>query len=97
MVFSFSISTDEVTKRLRSIDSTKLADKKIRDVFLAMEFNLQDKLCDAEDLRTLWEQFCIPDELITFFGTLFNINYTALMLNFPESNNLEDDDDVEEM
>ena len=62
-----------------------------------MDFNLQAKFCDAEDLRNSWEQFCIPDELITFFGALFNINYATLKPNFPKSNNLEDDDDVEEM
>ena len=83
MVFSSSTSTDDVMKRLRSIDSTKLAAKKIRDVFLAMDFNLQDKFCDIENLRNSWEQFCIPDELITFFGTLFNINYATLKPNFP--------------
>ena len=66
-------------------------------MFLAVDFNLQAKFCDAEDLRNSWEQFCIPDELITFFGTLFNINYATLKPNFPKSNNLEDDDDVEEM
>ena len=97
MVFSSSTSIDDVIKRLRSIDSTKLAAKKIRDVFLAMDFNLQDKCCDAQDLRNSWEQFCIPDELITFFGTLFNINYGTLKPNFLKSNILEDDDDVEEM
>ena len=70
------------SKRLRSIDSTKLAAKKIRDVFPAMDFNIPDKFCDAEDLRNSWEQFCIPDELITFFGTLFNINYATLKPNF---------------
>ena len=32
-----------------------------------------------------------------FFGTLFNISYANLKPNFPESNNLEDYDDVEEM
>ena len=57
MVSSSSTSTDDVMKRLRSIDSTKLAAKKIRDVFLAMDFNLQDKFCDAENLRNSWEQF----------------------------------------
>ena len=59
MVFSSSISIDDVIKRLRSIDSTKLAAKNIRDVFLAMDFNLQDKYCFTKDLRNLWEQFCI--------------------------------------
>ena len=38
-----------------------------------------------------------PDELIMFFGTLFNSYNTTLKPNFPKSNNLEDDDDVEEM
>ena len=93
MIFLSRISVDGVIKRLRSIDSTTLAAKKIRDIFLAMDFNLQDKFCDAEDLRNLREQFCISDELITFFGT-FNINYATLKPNFPKSNNLEDDDDV---
>ena len=67
IVFSSSTSIDDVIKRLRSIYSTKLAAKNIWDVFLAMDFNLQDKLCFTEDLRNLWEQFCIPDELIMFF------------------------------
>ena len=80
-----------------SIDSTKLAAKKIRDVFLAIDFNLQDKFCDAEDLRNPRERFCIPDELITLFGTLFNINYATLKSNFPKSNKFEDYVDVEEM
>ena len=62
-----------------------------------MDFNLQDKFCDVEELRNSWEPFCTPDELITLFGTLFNINYATLTPNFPKSNNLEDDDDVEEM
>ena len=66
MVFSSSISIDDVIKRLRSIDSTKLAAKKIRDVFLAMDFNFQGKFCDTKDLRNSWEQFCIPDELGNF-------------------------------
>ena len=51
MVFSSSISIDDVIKRLRSIDSKKLAAKKIRDVFFAMDFNFQDKFCDAEILE----------------------------------------------
>ena len=97
MVSSSSVSNDDVNKRLRPIDSTKLAAKKIRDIFLAMDFNLQDKFCDVEELRNSWEPFCTPDELITLFGTLFNINYATLTPNFPKSNNLEDDDDVEEM
>ena len=59
-----------------------------------MEFNLHGKFCDTEDLRNSWETFCILDELITFFGTLFNINYATLKPIFPKSNNLEDDDDV---
>ena len=97
VVFSSGTSFDDVIKRLRSIYSTKLATKKIRDVFLAMGFNLQEKFCDAKDLRNSQEQYCIPDELITFFGTLFNINYATLKPHFPKSNNLEDDDDLEEM
>ena len=62
-----------------------------------MNFNLQDKFCDMEDLKDSWKQFCIPDELITFFGTLCNISYGTLKLNFPKTYNLQDDGDVEQM
>ena len=62
-----------------------------------MDFTLQDKFCDAKYLRDSWEQFCIPDKLITFFGTLLNINYATLKSNFPKTYYMEDDDDVEQM
>ena len=62
-----------------------------------MNFNLPDKFCDMEDLKDSWKQFCIPDELITFFGTLCNISYATLKLNFPKTYNLQDDGDVEQM
>ena len=69
----------------------------MRDVLLSMDFNLQDKFCDPKDLRKSQEQFCIPDELKTFFGTLFNINYATLKPHFPKSSNLGDDDDLKVM
>ena len=97
MVFSSSESIEDVIKRLRSIDPAKVVVKKIREAFLARDFNLQDTFCDVEDLRDSWKQFCIPDELITFFGTLFNINYVILKPNFPKAYNLEDDGDAEQM
>ena len=66
MVISSSLSIEDVIKRLKSVSSTKVAAKKIREAFLAMDFNLQDKFCDAQDLKDSWGQFCVPDKLITF-------------------------------
>ena len=36
-------------------------------------FNLDDKFCDADDLKHSWYQTKIPDEIVGFFSTLFKI------------------------
>ena len=50
-----------------------------------------------EDLRGSWEHLCILNEIITFSGTLLNINYVTLKLDFPKTYNLEDNDDVPQL
>lgn len=50
-----------------------------------------------EDLRGSWGHLCILDEIITFSGTLLNINYVTLKLDFPKTYNLEDNDDVPQL
>ena len=41
---------------------------------LEVDFALQDRFCDANDLKTAWHRFVIPEPLLTFFSYLFNFD-----------------------
>ena len=39
---------------------------------LCVDFDLNDRFCDAKDLEDSWENTKIPEPLLRFFGSLFN-------------------------
>ena len=55
MVFSSSLDISDVINTIRALDSVKVAAKVIRSKFLNADFCLQDKFCDAEELKHSWE------------------------------------------
>ena len=54
-------------------------------------FNLDDKFCDGDVLKESWENTPMPDQLLTFFSSLFNI-HRSLLLKFEMISMMEDDD-----
>ena len=73
MVFSSSLDISGVINTLRPLDSVKVAAKVIRSKLFNVDFGLQDKFCDAEELKHSLRTTKIPDELLSFFAELFNI------------------------
>ena len=57
----------------------KSAAKSIRTALKQVDFKLQDRFCDAEELKQSWLNTKIPDELLTFFSELFEIKKTKLI------------------
>ena len=49
------------------VDGVKSAARTIRDKLLNVDFGLQDKFCDAEELKLAWRTTNIPDEVLAFF------------------------------
>ena len=49
---------------------------------LNIDFGLQDKFCDAKELKLAWRTTKIPDELLVFFSEFFNINKTTLLKDY---------------
>ena len=86
MVFSSSLDISDVINTLRALDSVKVAAKVIRSKLLNVDFGLQDKFCDAEELKHSWRTTKIPDELLIFFAELFNIKKTTLLKEYYNSN-----------
>ena len=83
-VFSSSICINDVVKRLRSLDTTKNVAEKLRKSFLEIDFDLNNKFCDGEDLLGSWDNLSLSDEILTFLGTLFNINPAKLLPKYPK-------------
>ena len=66
MVYSSLLDITDVINTLRSLDGVKSTAQIIRDKFLNIDFGLQDKFCDAEELKLAWRTTKIPDELLVF-------------------------------
>ena len=64
---------------LRSLDHVKTAASDIRKALLNVDFGLDNKFCDSNELRSAWNNTTIPDALLSFFAELFNINRASLM------------------
>ena len=58
--------------------------EKLRKSFLEIYFDLNDKFCDGEDLLGSWDNLPLSDEILTFPGTLFNINPVKLLPKYPK-------------
>ena len=46
-----------------------------------LDFGLNDKFCDAEEIVVSWKETFISGELLNFVGTLFNVKESLLISN----------------
>ena len=65
-------------------------------IFGLEDFGLEDKFCNAQELRESWSNTQIPDILLTLFALLFNINRTILMTEIFEEGNTTTFDEGED-
>ena len=65
----------------------------LRNLLLNVDFGLQDKFCDAHDIESAWNGTEVPEDLLGFFGALFNFSHTDL--NHPGSQAQSNDHDTE--
>ena len=69
----------DVIKKLRSLNTVKIAAQTIRKCLLEAEFDLKDKYCDAQELNHSWKDMVLPAGLGAFFSVLYNVNQTKLL------------------
>ena len=67
------VNITDVANIARYMDSIKRAGKAVMEAFLKVDFGLQDKSCDAEELKNSCSTTRMPDGLISFFSVLVNI------------------------
>ena len=75
MAFSYSsLDTNDVINTLCSLDGVKSAAQTIRDKLLNVDFGLEDKFCDAEELKLAWKTTKISDEVLAFLSFFQNFS-----------------------
>ena len=93
MFFSSEIELQDIVNKMYSLDNIKTAAATMRQSLLELDLGLDDKLCDAEELKEAWTKKVMPDVLLTFFTTLFNLRLRNLLQAIDEGScaNLDDE------
>lgn len=91
LFFSKGVSTENMADKIRVTDPIKECAAIIRQCLLDVDFDLQDRFCDATDLKTSWNTVPIPEPLLNFMAALYNFDPTefAADLQVPD---VEDDE-----
>ncbi len=71
------VSAKDMASKIRLMDPVKQCAELIRKELKAANFGLDDRFCDAQDLRDSWQSMQIPDILLKFLGILFKFNPKA--------------------
>jgi len=76
MCFSKSVTAKSMAETIRSTDPIKQCAELIRQSLLDTDFELNDRFCDANDLKTPWNNVSIPEPLLKFFEALYRFDAT---------------------
>ena len=91
MFFSSDLQTEEVADVIRSCNPITECALLLRESLQKLDFGLNDKFGDVQDLRSAWTESKIPEVFIKFFSVLFNVNEDKI----EECEILENEDDDE--
>ena len=78
MFFSAALSAEDIAKKVQSIDVIKDAARILREEMKSTTFGLENKHCDAFDLKDAWANGKIKENSETFLATLLNLNRIAI-------------------
>ena len=98
-VMVYSVPSNVLADHIRSVDPVQVCASLIRDALNDFDFGLDDRFCDAQDLKHALCDMSIPDPLLWFFGHLYNFNpqtYPAAAKALMTDEHLTDQDSDEE-
>ena len=95
MIYLDCVPSEQMADTIREHDAINACAKILRSSLLNVDFGLQDKFCDAHDLESAWNGTEVPEDLLRFFGALFNFSHTDF--NHPGSQTQSNDHDTEKI
>ena len=79
LAFSSDLEMRDVIKKLRSLNTVKIAAQITRKCLLEADFDLEDKYCYAQELNHSWQDMVLLAGLGAFFSVLYNVKQTKLL------------------
>lgn len=77
LFYDSKISLADVLTNLQPKNILKKSAKMIKDALNTLDFNLEDKFLDVYNLRSSWEKFEIPENLLIFLTELYALRKRA--------------------
>ena len=95
LVCSSSITVNDAINLLRNTNVVKEAASKLCHALLKIDFGIDEKFCDSEELKTSWQTTRMPDDLITFLCELNNTNKSSFLHSYFSTEVANDNDEDE--
>lgn len=83
MVYSSALGNDEIIRNVWKVDNIKYTEKSVTECLKEVNFCLVERSWNSEELISSQKITRIPDEVLTFLSTLFNICKGQLMSSSP--------------
>ena len=74
MLLRSNMTAENLAETIRCTDVVRQCAEMIRESLSALDFDLQDRFCDAHDLETASANIKIPTPLLNFFAALYNFD-----------------------
>lgn len=79
IVYSSKLTTEEMTEKVRSLNVLKDAGRLVRNALKNTDFNLDQKIGDAQELKNSWNSTLIPQTVIDFLSEVLQVGRLSLM------------------
>ena len=81
MIYSSELTPDMLANNIRSNGALKRNAKILRDAVTEFDFGLDDKICDAQELKNAWTSTKVPYVVLTLLSSLCNITKSRILHN----------------
>ena len=86
MIYLDCVPSEQMADTIREHDAINDCAKILRSSLLNVDFGLQDKFCDAQDLESAWNGTKVPEDLLRFFGA-FSISVIQISITLVVKHN----------
>lgn len=86
LFYCSTTSLDSVIEKLQPENILKESGKIIKQSMEKVNFDLQDKFCDASSLENSWKENTIPQEILIIFSQIYNFSITQFQKKKDKTN-----------
>ena len=92
MCFSSAITVEDIAAKMRDMNVVMACGEILRKAIKKVDFKLEDTFCDGNELKESWESTQLPEQLLTFFSSLFGIKRSSMLKC--EATNMKSDEEI---